>query len=111
MRDVRLNYTSFSCCEAPVGGLHGGTLNSRRATSALVRLVEEEKSTEQKGCAAFHSKRESISGGNPTSFPEDTSLPYSGFGPEPTRLQTEGHNHHIGWVEMPALEKSFELET
>ncbi|GFY01603.1 hypothetical protein TNCV_2607871 [Trichonephila clavipes] len=30
-------------------------------------------------------------------FPEeDTTMSYSGFEPEPTRLQTEGHSHHTG---------------
>ncbi|GFY04411.1 hypothetical protein TNCV_4414991 [Trichonephila clavipes] len=24
-------------------------------------------------------------------------MPHSGFEPEPTRLQSECHNHHIGW--------------
>ncbi|PRD32313.1 UNVERIFIED_CONTAM: hypothetical protein NCL1_20848 [Trichonephila clavipes] len=24
-------------------------------------------------------------------------MPYSGFEPEPTRLQAEGHIHHTGW--------------
>ncbi|GFU61960.1 hypothetical protein TNCV_4022451 [Trichonephila clavipes] len=103
-----------------------GTLNSRRAASPLVRLVEGEKrwedpdtswvfslkigvepskivlpparcsmlSIEQKGCVAFHSKRESISGESPTTIPEDTSMPYSGFEPEPARLQAECPNHH-----------------
>ncbi|GFU78402.1 hypothetical protein TNCV_2300181 [Trichonephila clavipes] len=32
-------------------------------------------------------------------FPEeDTTKSYSGFEPEPTRLQAEGHSHHTGWV-------------
>ncbi|GFX45550.1 hypothetical protein TNCV_2740871 [Trichonephila clavipes] len=43
------------------------------------------------------SRRESISGESPISFHEDTSMPYSGFEPEPTRLQVECHNHHTGW--------------
>ncbi|GFT06799.1 hypothetical protein TNCV_643401 [Trichonephila clavipes] len=29
---------------------------------------------------------------------EDTNMSYSGFEPEPTRLQAEGHNHHSGWA-------------
>ncbi|PRD35191.1 UNVERIFIED_CONTAM: hypothetical protein NCL1_12296 [Trichonephila clavipes] len=34
-----------------------------------------------------------------TSFPEEnTSMPYSGFKPEPTRLQAEGHIYHTGWA-------------
>ncbi|GFV35727.1 hypothetical protein TNCV_1261771 [Trichonephila clavipes] len=49
----------------------------------------------KKGCAAFHSRRESITGKSLTSFPEeDTAVPYSGLEPEPTRLQAEGHIHH-----------------
>ncbi|GFS87543.1 hypothetical protein TNCV_2941511 [Trichonephila clavipes] len=32
-------------------------------------------------------------------FPEeDTTMSYSGFEPEPTRLQAEGHSHHTGWA-------------
>ncbi|GFW14971.1 hypothetical protein TNCV_4659321 [Trichonephila clavipes] len=51
----------------------------------------------KKGCTAFHSRRESDE--SPTSFPdENTIMPYSGFKPEPTRLQTEGHIHHTGWA-------------
>ncbi|GFV60255.1 hypothetical protein TNCV_134621 [Trichonephila clavipes] len=53
-------------------------------------------SIEQKGCAAFYSRRESISGEIPTSFPENTSMPYLGFEPMPTLLQAECHNHHTG---------------
>ncbi|GFW73649.1 hypothetical protein TNCV_1541041 [Trichonephila clavipes] len=49
----------------------------------------------KKGCAAFHSRQESITGESPTSFPEeDTTTPYSGFEPKPTRLQVEGYIHH-----------------
>ncbi|GFV55103.1 poly polymerase [Trichonephila clavipes] len=29
---------------------------------------------------------------------EDTTKSYSGFEPEPTRLQAEGHSHHTGWA-------------
>ncbi|GFU12327.1 hypothetical protein TNCV_1952951 [Trichonephila clavipes] len=29
---------------------------------------------------------------------EDTTKSYSGFEPESTRLQAEGHIHHTGWV-------------
>ncbi|GFV81476.1 hypothetical protein TNCV_52001 [Trichonephila clavipes] len=43
----------------------------------------------QKGCAAFYPGRKSISGESPTSFPEDTSMPYSGLELEPIRLQAE----------------------
>ncbi|GFV16501.1 uncharacterized protein TNCV_4785631 [Trichonephila clavipes] len=51
---------------------------------------------EQKRCAPFPSKQESISGESATSFPEDTSMPYSEFETEPTRLQAEGHIHYTG---------------
>ncbi|GFU04317.1 hypothetical protein TNCV_864171 [Trichonephila clavipes] len=34
-----------------------------------------------------------------TSFSEENiSVPYSGFKPEPTRLQAEGHIHHTEWA-------------
>ncbi|GFU97680.1 hypothetical protein TNCV_4455661 [Trichonephila clavipes] len=61
--------------------------------------TNDDPSIEQKGCAAFHSRRESISGVSSTSFPEDTYtfIPYSGFQPKPTRLQAEWHIHHTGW--------------
>ncbi|GFT75126.1 hypothetical protein TNCV_2244961 [Trichonephila clavipes] len=36
------------------------------------------------------------SGESPTTFPKETSMPYSGFEPEPTRLLAEWQNHHIG---------------
>ncbi|GFW42489.1 hypothetical protein TNCV_4256841 [Trichonephila clavipes] len=53
----------------------------------------------KKGCAAFHSRRESITGESPTSFPEENStMPYTGFEPEPTRLQAEDHIHQTGWA-------------
>ncbi|GFW29028.1 hypothetical protein TNCV_2355861 [Trichonephila clavipes] len=53
----------------------------------------------KKGCAAFHSRRESITGESLTSFPEeDTTMPFSGIEPELTRLQAEVHIHHTGWV-------------
>ncbi|GFV45359.1 hypothetical protein TNCV_4490951 [Trichonephila clavipes] len=32
-------------------------------------------------------------------FPEeDTTKSYSGFEPESTRLQADGHSHHTGWA-------------
>ncbi|GFX44339.1 hypothetical protein TNCV_1097791 [Trichonephila clavipes] len=43
---------------------------------------DDDLSIENKDCAAFHLRRESISGESPTSFPEDTSIPYPGFEPE-----------------------------
>ncbi|GFT22439.1 hypothetical protein TNCV_3274091 [Trichonephila clavipes] len=34
-----------------------------------------------------------------TSFPEENAtMPYTGFEPEPTRLQAEGHIYHTGWA-------------
>ncbi|GFS98204.1 hypothetical protein TNCV_3924961 [Trichonephila clavipes] len=69
------------------------------AERALIFSVTplDDPSIEQKGCAAFHSRRESITGESPTSFSEeDTVMPYSGF--EPTRLQAEGHIYHTGWA-------------
>ncbi|GFV48043.1 hypothetical protein TNCV_3999571 [Trichonephila clavipes] len=51
----------------------------------------------KRGCAAFYSRWESITGESPTSFPEEnTTTPYSGF--EPTRLQAEAYIHHTGWI-------------
>ncbi|GFS79617.1 hypothetical protein TNCV_3187221 [Trichonephila clavipes] len=51
----------------------------------------------KKRCAAFpfetgiHFRRK-------TDFlPEDTTMSYSGFEPEPSRLLAEGHIHHTGW--------------
>ncbi|GFU71934.1 poly polymerase [Trichonephila clavipes] len=53
----------------------------------------------KKRCAAFpfetgiHCRRKT------DFFPEeDTTKSYSGFEPEPNRLQAEGHNHHTGWA-------------
>ncbi|GFT24889.1 uncharacterized protein TNCV_3021731 [Trichonephila clavipes] len=42
--------------------------------------------------AVFHSRRKSIPGESPTSFPIDTSIPYSGFEHEPTQLQAKSHS-------------------
>ncbi|GFW03548.1 hypothetical protein TNCV_3020601 [Trichonephila clavipes] len=51
----------------------------------------------EKGCAAFHSRRESITGESPSSFPEqNTPMPYPE--PEPTWLQAKGNIHHTGWL-------------
>ncbi|GFY07859.1 hypothetical protein TNCV_4287951 [Trichonephila clavipes] len=62
----------------------------------VVFITNNDPIIEQKGWAAFHSRRESISGESSTSFPEDISIPYSGLEPESTRLQGQCHNHHIG---------------
>ncbi|GFU65118.1 hypothetical protein TNCV_3177231 [Trichonephila clavipes] len=41
----------------------------------------------------------SISSKSLTFLPEEnTSMPYLGFNPEPTRLKAEGRIHHIVWV-------------
>ncbi|GFW61586.1 hypothetical protein TNCV_348341 [Trichonephila clavipes] len=60
-------------------------------------ITNDDFSKEQKRYAAFLSRQASISGESPISFPEDTSIPYKGFEPNPTRLQAECHNQHIGW--------------
>ncbi|GFY01408.1 hypothetical protein TNCV_850161 [Trichonephila clavipes] len=52
-------------------------------------ITNDDASIEQKGSAAFHSRRISISGESLTSFPEDTSMLYLGFELEPIRLQAE----------------------
>ncbi|GFV94013.1 hypothetical protein TNCV_3573661 [Trichonephila clavipes] len=53
----------------------------------------------KKRCAAFpfetgiHLRRKT------DFFPEEgTTMSYSGFEPEQTRLQAEGHSHHTGWA-------------
>ncbi|GFX10332.1 poly polymerase [Trichonephila clavipes] len=58
----------------------------------------------KKRCAAFpfetgfHFRRKT------DFFPEeDTTKSYSGFEPEPTRLQAEGHSHHTGWATPKVL--------
>ncbi|GFW67059.1 hypothetical protein TNCV_4030781 [Trichonephila clavipes] len=60
-------------------------------------ITNNDSSIEQKRYAAFQSRREPISGESPTSFPEGTCPPYSGFKPEPTHLQAECHDHYTGW--------------
>ncbi|GFV77599.1 uncharacterized protein TNCV_616191 [Trichonephila clavipes] len=56
------------------------------------------------GYAAFHSRRESITGESPTPIPEEnTTMPYSGFELEPTRLQAENHIYHTGWAAICTL--------
>ncbi|GFX79176.1 hypothetical protein TNCV_4747601 [Trichonephila clavipes] len=59
--------------------------------------------------ASFHSRRESITQAKVRLlFPKQ--IHYSGFVPEPTRLQAEGHTGHpTGWVAAyEMIEKSFE---
>ncbi|GFX45628.1 hypothetical protein TNCV_176211 [Trichonephila clavipes] len=52
----------------------------------------------KKGGAAFLSRWESVTDKRPTSFPKEIQPCLTpGFEPEPTRLQAEGHSHHIGW--------------
>ncbi|GFX55516.1 hypothetical protein TNCV_268041 [Trichonephila clavipes] len=83
-------------------------LNDRRLTRprelvgnirefTIPKDAQEYKCKKQKRYAAFLSRRESITGESPISFPEDASMPYSGFEPELTRLQVERHNHHTRW--------------
>ncbi|GFW95350.1 retrovirus-related Pol polyprotein from transposon TNT 1-94 [Trichonephila clavipes] len=60
-------------------------------------ITNDDPSKEQKRYAAFLSRRKSISGESPISFPEDTSMPYSGFEPDPIPLRAEFHNSHTGW--------------
>ncbi|GFW84185.1 RNase H domain-containing protein [Trichonephila clavipes] len=44
-------------------------------------------------------------------FPEeDTTKSYSGFEPEPTRLQAEGHSQHTGWANLNQLDNNFKNE-
>ncbi|GFX87523.1 retrovirus-related Pol polyprotein from transposon 297 [Trichonephila clavipes] len=63
------------------------------ASEQISKLYTDgDPSIKQKGCAAFLSRWESISGESPISFPEDTSNPYSGFESEPARLQAKCHN-------------------
>ncbi|GFW97742.1 hypothetical protein TNCV_1425051 [Trichonephila clavipes] len=67
-------------------------------------ITNDDPSIYQKVCAAFYSRRQSVSGKSLTSFPEDTSLPYSGFQPEPSGLQVEDHNHHTGRAASSSIE-------
>ncbi|GFX17008.1 hypothetical protein TNCV_2519841 [Trichonephila clavipes] len=70
------------------GGFKGSFNNPRTASATYIDFFNTSSFLkEQKRYAAFLSRRESISGESPISFPEDTSMPYSGFDPEPTRLQ------------------------
>ncbi|GFX91691.1 hypothetical protein TNCV_3682771 [Trichonephila clavipes] len=70
-----------------------------RSIPAILNRKIAKHSPDTRKCAAFHSRRESITDESPTSFPEEgTTIPYSGFEHEPTRLQDEGHNHHTGFV-------------
>ncbi|GFV30060.1 hypothetical protein TNCV_1195071 [Trichonephila clavipes] len=68
----------------------------KRRRIHLLFITYDDPSIEQKRCAAFHSRRESISGESLAPFPEDTFIPYSGFEPESTRLQAEVRIHNIG---------------
>ncbi|GFY17811.1 hypothetical protein TNCV_1075461 [Trichonephila clavipes] len=73
-----------------------------QAQKNLNFITSDDPSIEHKGCTAFNSRRESISGESLSSFlealPEDISMTYSGFEPEPTRLQAECHNSNADWV-------------
>ncbi|GFU57220.1 hypothetical protein TNCV_3634121 [Trichonephila clavipes] len=72
---------------------HVGSSNASKGVKVEFAQKGEAAGKEQKRNAAFLSGRELISGENP--FPEDTSMPYSGF--EPTRSQAECYNYHTGW--------------
>ncbi|GFY26691.1 hypothetical protein TNCV_2880191 [Trichonephila clavipes] len=56
--------------------------------SSFVKPVE-------KRCAAFHSRQESITSESPTPE-ENTSMPISGYEPDPPRLQAEAYIYHTG---------------
>ncbi|GFV91718.1 hypothetical protein TNCV_4762831 [Trichonephila clavipes] len=59
-----------------------------------------------KGCAAFRSRRESITCESPTSFLEEgTTTPYSGCELEPTRLQAEDHIPHTDWAASESVKR------
>ncbi|GFV32177.1 uncharacterized protein TNCV_1674651 [Trichonephila clavipes] len=83
-----------SGCSLPKSNL--GVQGGIQGDSHILMFFVNDPSIEQKGCAAFHSREEFISSESLTSFPEDTSIPYSGFEPGPTRLQVECHYHHTG---------------
>ncbi|GFX95786.1 hypothetical protein TNCV_2083661 [Trichonephila clavipes] len=61
----------------------------------------------KKSCAAFpafYFRRKT------DSFPEeDTTMSYSGFEPEPPRLQAEGHSHHTGWATREFLFNGYKI--
>ncbi|GFX47036.1 hypothetical protein TNCV_316591 [Trichonephila clavipes] len=59
-------------------------------------LPQQRDACLNKEYAAFISRRESIKSESPTSFPEDTTMPYLGF--EPTRLLAESHIHRTDWA-------------
>ncbi|GFX82950.1 hypothetical protein TNCV_4938201 [Trichonephila clavipes] len=50
----------------------------------------------------FLSRRDSISGEKPTSFPKKIQqcLTRDSNEPEPIRFQDEGHSHHTGWATL-----------
>ncbi|GFX02603.1 uncharacterized protein TNCV_728571 [Trichonephila clavipes] len=77
--------------------LHSTCRNSPPTPLVKNSVKSTPLASQEMECAAFHSRRESITDESPTSFPEEnTSLSYSGF--EPTRLQAKGHIHHTGWA-------------
>ncbi|GFV87617.1 hypothetical protein TNCV_779011 [Trichonephila clavipes] len=64
--------------------------------------ADDDLSIQQKGVRCFpfetgiHYRRKT------DFFPEEeTTMSYSGFEPEPTRLQAEGHGPHTGWATRP----------
>ncbi|GFV59184.1 hypothetical protein TNCV_2339251 [Trichonephila clavipes] len=50
------------------------------------------------GVRNSNQKSSGRTGERPTSFPEDTSVPYLGFEPELARLQAKGHILPSGWA-------------
>ncbi|GFX18921.1 hypothetical protein TNCV_322261 [Trichonephila clavipes] len=53
----------------------------------------------KKRCAAFPFETGIHFNRKTDFFPEeDTTMSYSGFEPETTQLQAEGHSHHTGWA-------------
>ncbi|GFT82049.1 hypothetical protein TNCV_3909841 [Trichonephila clavipes] len=69
-------------------------LGGERTTLLVAYLYEEsgcdyEELGDEKVWAAFRSRRESTTGESPPFPEENTSMPYSGFEPEPNRLQAE----------------------
>ncbi|GFX19326.1 hypothetical protein TNCV_3014651 [Trichonephila clavipes] len=85
--------------------------NKHRRIYRLFFITNDDPSIEQKECAAFQSRQESISGESPTSFPEDTPMPYSGFECESTRLLAECHNHLEEFFSSTMVESSGRKQT
>ncbi|GFX49025.1 hypothetical protein TNCV_2798161 [Trichonephila clavipes] len=66
---------------------------------SCLRTVRPTSRNNKKRCAAVPSETGIHFRRKTDFFPEeDTTKSYSGFEPEPTRLQAEGHSHHTGWA-------------